>query len=188
VKKGPAFAPAPLSSHLINRLHDSVRGVSDTPGSVVGLVNRARLSEAEIAIAAEVMTGKAVCDASATEVRAAEAAHMGCADATEVGAFSAELRGAHSTEARSAEASDMAAAEATDMASAESADVTAAKAAAETTDMTAAAHTAAHTAAKSAATASVSGASCGKSEHDDRCCCSEKLRHDESPFLFVSEP
>jgi hypothetical protein len=104
---------------------------------------------------------------------------MGCADATEVRAFPAELRGAHaaemayvthSTEMRAAKAAEMAAAKT----AAHCADMTTAEATVKTA-VTSAAETAATT------TASVSGVSCGKSEHDDRCCCSEKLRHDESP-------
>jgi hypothetical protein len=59
----------------------------------------------------------------------------------------------------------MRSAEATDMGCAQCADMTAAEATAKT--------------AVTAATASVSGASCGKSEHDDRCCGSENLRHDD---------
>jgi len=122
--------------------------------------------------------------AHCTETARADAAHMGraCADATEVRAHSAELRGAHSTEVRAAETTDMAAAKAAevrsaaetaDMGSAHCADMAAAEAPAET----------AVTTAEPAATAaaSVSGASCGKSEHDDRRCCSENLRHDEPP-------
>jgi hypothetical protein len=150
------------------------------------------------------MTGEAVRDANMTsdvrpahcaDMTGADGAHMGCADVTEVRAHSAELRGAHS-EMRAAETADMGSAEATDMRSAETADMGSAEAtdmrsadgpatemrgaySAETaaTDMTAPAETA----AKSAAPASVRGASRGKSEHDDCCCCSEKLRHDQPP-------
>jgi hypothetical protein len=122
------------------------------------------------------MTAVVVCDATMTfgrpahcaETIRADAAHMGCAcaDATEVRAHSAELHGAHSTEMRAAETTDVAdATETADMGSAHCADMTAAEAATETAVTTAAA-------------ASVSGASRGKSEHHDRCCCSENLRHD----------
>jgi hypothetical protein len=89
----------------------------------------------------------------------ADAAHTGGACAEP-----AEVCGAHSTEARSAEATDMAAAKTTDVGSAHCADMTTAEAAAKT--------------AVTAAAASVSGASCGKPEHDDRCCGDENLRHD----------
>jgi hypothetical protein len=119
--------------------------------------------------------------AHCAETSRADAAHVGCAHATEVCAFPAELRGAHAAEMAYVTHS-------TEMRAAKAADMAAAKTAAHCADMTTAeatAKTAVTSAAETTATASVSGASCGKSEHYDRCCCSEKLRHDESPGLVV---
>jgi hypothetical protein len=159
---------------------DSASDVSRAPRSGVGFVNRARRSVVPIVIDAAVMTGEVQCGGIMTSDRpahcadttCAEPAHMGCAHAPEILSAEAtdmgstettEMHSAETTEARSAEAAEMRSAETTDMGCAHRADMTAATAV-----------TAAATAA-----ASVGGANCGKSEHDDRCCCSENLRHDD---------
>jgi hypothetical protein len=169
---------------------DSASDVSRAPRSGVGFVNRARRSVVPIVIDVAVMTGEVPCDgimisdrrAHCADTTCAEPAHMGCAHAAEIlpgevldmgstettemrSAETTEMRSAETTEARSAEAAEMRSAEATDMGCAHCADMTAAEATAKT--------------AMTAAAASVSGANCGKSEHDDRCCCSENLRHDD---------
>jgi putative tryptophan/tyrosine transport system substrate-binding protein len=190
-KGGPTFATAQLPPHLISRLHDSIVDISRAPGFVVGFVDHARRSVAPIGIEAAVMTAEGMCDASMTsdvrpahcvDMTCAEPAHMSCADATEVcGAHAAEILSAEATDMGSTETAEMRGADATEMRSAESADMGSAysaETAAKSADMTTA-----YTAAESAATASVSGARCGKSKHDDRCCCSENLRHDEPPLV-----